>query len=240
MNARNRWSQILVVVGGITMLVGAVDPMEGSLTMHDYIARTTVAVGLLMFGTTAFAEEFKSLFDGKNLTGWEGNMDHFRVQDGAIVGGSLKARIPRNEFLTMKKEYSNFELRLKAKLIGENANGGIQIRSRRIPKHHEMIGYQVDMGQAWWGKLYDESRRRKVLAGPKDENKRQKLIKLGDWNDYVIRCEGHRIQIWLNGIQTVDYTEPDKSIEQTGLIGLQIHSGTPSESWYKDIRIKSL
>jgi hypothetical protein len=208
--------------------------------MHQYIAHSIVAVGLLMLGSTTFAEEFTSLFDGKNLTGWEGNMDHFRVQDGAIVGGSLKARIPRNQFLTMKKEYSDFELRLKAKLVGQGANGGIQIRSRRIPNHHEMIGYQVDMGEQWWGKLYDESRRRKVLAGPPDEKQRVKLIKLDDWIDYVIRCEGRRIQIWLNGTQTVDYTEPDKSIEQTGLIGVQIHSGPPSEALYKEIRIKIL
>lgn len=208
--------------------------------MHPYIAHTIVAVGLLMLGTTTWAEEFTSLFDGKNLTSWEGNMDHFRVRDGAIVGGSLTARIPRNEFLAMKKEYSDFELRLKAKLVGQGANGGIQIRSRRIPNHHEMIGYQVDMGRQWWGKLYDESRRRKVLAGPADEEARLKLIKIDDWNDYVIRCEGRRIQIWLNGTQTVDYTEPDASIEQTGLIGLQIHGGPPSEAWYKDLRIKTL
>ena len=103
-----------------------------------------------------------------------------------------------------------------------------------------MIGYQVDMGEQWWGKLYDESRRRKVLAGPADEKERVKLIKLDDWNDYVIRCEGRRIQIWLNGTQTVDFTEPDKSIEQTGLIGVQIHSGPPSEALYKEIRIKIL
>lgn len=204
------------------------------------IAHTTMVAVLLLLRGTVLAGEFTPLFNGQDLAGWEGNQDHFRVQDGAIVGGSLKARIPRNEFLTFHKEYSDFELRLKAKLVGEGANGGIQIRSRRVPDHHEMIGYQVDMGKEWWGKLYDESRRRKVLAGPEDEEKRMKLIKFDDWNDYVIRCEGRRIQIWLNGTRTVDYTEPDADIEQTGLIGLQIHGGPPSEAGYKEIRIKTL
>jgi hypothetical protein len=62
-------------------------------------------------------------------------------------------------------------------------------------------------------------------------------LKPGAWNEYVIRCVGPRIQLWLNGVQTVDYTEPDRAIEQEGLIGVQIHAGAPAEAWYKDIRI---
>ena len=182
---------------------------------------------------------FVSLFDGKTFKGWDGNLDHFRIQDGAIVGGSLKERIPRNEFLTSAKEYSDFELRLKFKLLGKGANAGVQIRSKRIPDHNEMIGYQPDLGEGWWGCLYDESRRRTVLAGPPKEE-RNKPVKANDWNEYTIRCEGPRIQLWINGKQTVDYTEPDKSIPQTGLIGLQIHGGDPSEAWYKEIRIREL
>ena len=120
-----------------------------------------------------------------------------------------------------------------------SANAGIQIRSRRIPDHHEMIGYQADMGQHYWGALYDESRRRKVLASA-DRAELDKILKLGDWNDYVIRCKGKRIQLWINGYRTVGYTEDDHSIEQTGVIGLQIHGGKASEAWYKDIRIREL
>ena len=87
--------------------------------------------------------------------------------------------------------------------------------------------------------MYDESRRRKVLAGPAKELV-AKAVKRGQWNDYVIRCEGKRIRLWINGHNTVDYTEPDDTIEQVGLIGLQIHSGAPSEAWYKDITIEEL
>jgi hypothetical protein len=182
-----------------------------------------------------------SIFDGKTFSGWEGNRDFFRIEDGAIVGGNLKERIPRNEFLCTEKEYDDFELRLKVKLLGDagTANAGIQIRSRRIANHNEMIGYQADMGQHYWGCLYDESRRRKVLAIA-DRAELDKVLKVGQWNDYVIRCEGKRIRLWINGCQTVDYTEPDDGIEQTGLIGLQIHSGPPSEAWYRDITIEEL
>lgn len=212
-------------------------------------ARRLVLLVLMLGACTAstLAEEkedgFTPLFDGKSFAGWEGNLEHFRIEEGAIVAGTLKKPIPRNEFLCTKESYGDFELRLKAKLIGEGDNAGIQIRSERIPNHHEMIGYQCDMGRAFgrniWGALYDESRRRKILAEG-EQAKVLKAFKKNDWNEFRIRCEGPRIQIWLNGTQTVDYTEQDQKIKLTGLIGLQIHGGKPAEAWYKDIRIKPL
>jgi len=184
-------------------------------------------------------DEAVSLFDGESFDGWEGNLEMFRIRDGAIVGGTLEGRVPRNEFLCTTREYEDFELRLQCKLLGQGANAGIQIRSKRIPDHHEMIGYQADMGDGWWGCIYDESRRRKMLTRPPREL-RAKIIRRDDWNEYVIRCQGKRIQLWINGTQTADYTEPDPSIPQRGVIGLQIHGGPPSEAWYKDIRVKEL
>jgi hypothetical protein len=182
-----------------------------------------------------------ALFDGRTFYGWEGNLDYFRIEDGAIVAGSLAKATPRNEFLSTKQVYGDFELRLKVKLLGDpaRANAGIQLRSRRIPNDSEMIGYQADMGQQYWGCLYDESRRRKVLAQPDAAAVRQ-ILKAGDWNEYVVRCVGPHIQLWLNGAQTVDYTEPDESLEQTGLIAVQIHAGPPAEAWYKDITIRTI
>lgn len=181
------------------------------------------------------------LFDGKSFAGWSGDTAKtFRIADGAIVGGSLKEKVPNNEFLTHEREFRDFELRLKFKIVGESkVNAGIQIRSRRIPNHFEMIGYQADLGDNYWGSLYDESRRRKVLAAA-DAKQVAQVLKLGDWNEYVIRCEGKRIQLSINGTPTVDYTETDDSIEQTGLIGLQIHGGPPTEAWYKDIEIREI
>ncbi|HEX2521880.1 MAG TPA: DUF1080 domain-containing protein [Terriglobia bacterium] len=181
------------------------------------------------------------LFDGKSFEGWEGDTEKtFRIQDGAVVGGSLSSKVPRNEFLCTRKSYKNFVLRLKFKLLGTGANAGVQIRSKRIPDHHEVIGYQADMGDPeWWGSLYDESRRKKVLAKA-DLEAVNKVLKRNDWNEYVIRCEGKRVQLSINGLQTVDYLEPDDSIEQSGVICLQIHGGSPSEAWYKDVSIEEL
>ena len=182
---------------------------------------------------------FISLFDGKTFESWEGSRDVFRIEDGAIVGGTLSENVAHNDFLCTVASYDDFELRLQCKLLGDNANAGIQIRSRRVPDHYEVSGYQADMGQQYWGCLYDESRRNKVLARPEPE-KIAEVVRTGQWNDYIIRCEGKRIQLWINGFQTVDYTEPDDTIPQSGIIGLQIHGGPPSEAWYRNIRIKPL
>jgi hypothetical protein len=195
--------------------------------------------------TASFAAESGktvSLFDGKTFKGWEGDTNKtFRIQDGAIVAGTLSAKIPRNEFLCTTRNYTNFVLTLKFKLLGgEAANAGVQIRTKRIPNHHEVSGYQADMGDpAWWGCLYDESRRNKVLA-KSDMEKVNKVLKRDDWNEYKIKCEGKRIQLWINGLQTIDYTESDPKIEDYGVIAVQIHAGPPSEAWYKEISIQEL
>jgi len=185
------------------------------------------------------ADGFKLLFDGKTFNGWKGNLQVFRIENGALVGGNLQAALPNNEFLRSEEEYENFELRLQFKLVGTQSNGGVQIRTAEIPDHHEVIGYQADMGDGWWGCLYDESRRNRVLAGPPAEE-RDKLVRANDWNDYRILCEGKRIRLWINDQPTVDYTEEDPEIVQKGIIALQIHSGPPAEASYRHIRIKVL
>lgn len=186
---------------------------------------------------------FVRLFNGANLDGWEGDPTVFRVSDGAIVGGSLDSPVKHNEFLCTTREFGDFELRLQARLLGQGQNAGIQFRSRRVPDHFEVSGYQADMGRFGkdniWGALYDESRRNKFLAVP-DQAAIVKTVREKDWNDLIIRCEGPRIQIWVNGLQTVDYTENDISISRSGVIGLQIHGGAPAEAVYRNIFIKEL
>lgn len=206
------------------------------------VCMTTVLLTPL---TMVAAEEKKSdattavLFDGKTLEGWDGDASVFRVEKESIIGGQLKDKIPHNFFLSSKEEYSDFELTLEFRLIGEGTNAGVQLRSKRIPDHHEMIGYQADLGQNYWGALYDESRRNKILAAPKKEEL-DKVLKRDDWNKYRILCEGRHIQLWINDFQTVDYTEADEAIEQKGLIALQIHGGPPGEAHYRNIRIRRI
>ncbi|NBO92389.1 MAG: DUF1080 domain-containing protein [Planctomycetia bacterium] len=182
------------------------------------------------------------LFDGKTFNGWDGDTAKtWRIEDGVIVGGSLDQVVPRNEFLCTLKKYADFELKVEFKLLGDpkQVNAGIQFRTKRIPKHHEVIGYQADIGQYYWGALYDESRRNKVLATPKKEQV-EKLIKHDDWNEYTIRAEGSRIRLWLNGTLTVDFTETDPKIERDGIIGLQVHGGAKAKVFYRKVTIEEI
>lgn len=183
------------------------------------------------------------LFDGRTFDGWQGETTKiWRIEEGAIVAGSLTETVPRNDFLCTTRSYGDFVLRVKFKLTGTEGfiNGGIQFRSQRATKPaHEMIGYQADIGDKYWGSLYDETRRNKVLAQP-DDKALAGLVKIGDWNDYEIHAQGPRIRLVLNGRQTVDYTEPDDTIPRSGLIGLQVHGGGKARVFYKDITIEEL
>jgi len=183
------------------------------------------------------------LSDGKTFKGWTGDTNKtWHIRDGAFVGGSLKEKVPRNEFLRTDREYTNFVLKLKFKLEGTNGfvNGGVQIRSQPAKSPpNEMVGYQCDMGEGWWGALYDESRRDKVLVKPAPDAVK-KALKPGDWNEYSIRARGNRIQSAINGVIMIDYTEPDATIPQYGFIGLQVHGNGVTEASYKDITIQEL
>ena len=194
-------------------------------------------------GAEQAAEKSAALSDGKTFAGWVGDTAKtWRIVDGAFVGGTLTDKVPRNEFLRTTRPYTNFVLRLQFKLIGTEGfvNGGVQVRSEPAKNPpNEMVGYQCDIGEGWWGALYDESRRNKVLIKP-DAADVAKAVKKGEWNTYEIRCEGRRIQTWINGVKMIDYTELDEKLPQHGLIGLQVHGGGKSEASYKDIRITEL
>ena len=144
-----------------------------------------------------------SLFDGKTLNGWEGSA-LWRVEDGVIAGGSLTETVKHNDFLASTRDYTNFIVRFQIRLLGTNGflNSGFQVRSQRVPKNHEMAGYQCDYGEpAWYGCIYDESRRNKVISGSDMKTLRPALNKdVQGWNDYVIRADGARITTWINGV----------------------------------------
>lgn len=200
---------------------------------------------LLLLGSSAstFAGDPVKLFDGKTFAGWEGNTESvWRIEDGALTAGSLDKKQEKNDFLATTQEYSDFELTIKWRLQGTEGfvNGGVQFRTKRIPNHHEVSGYQADLGAGFDGALYDESRRNKILAKPTEDVLVKALKPLGEWNEYRIRAEGPRIQLWLNGVQTVDFTEDDPKVEKTGIIAVQIHGAATSIVQYKDVEIVEL
>ena len=185
------------------------------------------------------------LFDGKTLDGWESpTPELWKVEDGCLTGGDGTTRVPHNDFLCTKASYGNFILRLKIKLTGDPKSGlinsGVQIRTARKPGHFEVSGYQCDYGDPdWWAAIYDEGRRDKLMA-KSDMAALDPVLKRGDWNEYVIRAAGPRIQTWINGVQGVDYTEAEANIAPSGIIGIQVHGGGNTKIQVKDITIEEL
>ena len=152
-----------------------------------------------------------------------------------LVGDS--SGIKQNNFLATDASYGDFILKFSVRLANDSGNSGVQFRSVRVPGH-EMSGYQADIGPGYWGSLYDESRRNRVLkpAAPKA----LEALHKGDWNHYVIRVMGDEITLSLNGVESARYTETDSGIARDGRIAVQIHAGGPMKVEFKDIYIQPL
>lgn len=211
--------------------------------MKSLLFYSTIIGFFLMSFVPQSAVKPVRLFDGKTFKGWSGDtVNTWHIENGMLVGGSTEKTVPHNDFIVTTRTYANFIMKLKVKLTGSEGfiNSGIQFRSKRLGNPpYEMEGYQADWGEGYWASLYDESRRNKTLIKP-DSVQILKWIKINDWNDYEIRAEKRHIRLYINGNQTVDYTEPDTSIPQSGLIGFQIHGGGKAKVYFKDIFLEEL
>ena len=188
--------------------------------------------------------DFKPLFDGKTLNGWEGDVSKtWRVEEGAIVAGTLDKMAPENQFLCTTAKYRDFHLKLQFKIEGTEGyvNGGIQFRTERITDPpNEVSGYQFEVDNDNAGFIYDESRRHRWLTPP-NTLYTQSITRHGQWNDVDIVCNGAHIQTWLNGYPVTDYTETELlSALRAGVFAVQVHGGGKTKVSYRSIRLKSL
>jgi putative membrane-bound dehydrogenase-like protein len=176
----------------------------------------------------ATPENAKDLFNGKDLTGWIGDPKLWSVQNGEIVGKS--PGIKHNQFLMSHLAATDFRLSIKVKLVPNKENSGVQFRSEAVDGG-EMRGPQADVGQGWWGKLYEENGRGLIW-----QKSGEPFVKVDDWNEYLIVAEGAHIKTWINGHLCVDLN--DEKVSRRGIFGLQIHSGGPMEVRFKDIKFE--
>ncbi len=235
----------------------------------------STATLVLLLSTVAIAEEkaaddgFKSIFNGKDLDGWDGDPRLWSVKDGVIHGETTpENKANGNTFLIWQGgKPGNFELHITFRCNATN-NSGIQYRSKHItekPRNKWVVrGYQHEIRNEnkfpnISGFIYDEGGKRRRIclvgetavwtkAGKKlsdekliDEAGFQKLFKLNDWNDVIIKAEGNRIRHYMNGKLILDFTDKHPELAlSSGVIALQLHAGKPMWAEFKDIRIKML
>jgi hypothetical protein len=226
------------------------------------------AVALLHLAAAA-EPGFTPLFNGRDLTGWQGNPALWSVQDGAITGVTkADPKLTHNTFLVWTNgTVADFELRLSYRIVA--GNSGIQYRSKVLRQGDFgpiVGGYQADFeaGKTYSGILYEEQGRgilaqrgqkTVIKADPADASKHtvdvtgsvgdsaaiQARIKAEDWNDYIIVAQGNHLQHFINGQATADVVdEQTAKAARDGVLALQIHVGPPMIVQFKDLRIKRL
>ncbi|MEL6104915.1 MAG: family 16 glycoside hydrolase [Planctomycetota bacterium] len=206
----------------------------------------------------ANAQEYQSLFNGKDLSGWVGNQEFWSVKDGAIYGQTTKDKPTKgNTFLIWDGgDVSDFEFRVKVRFSGNNS--GVQYRSERIgkPEDYAVKGYQADLHPKpeYFGMLYAEKWRgivaqrfQRVVVG--EDGKPKVVGEVGDrnqelvddqWNELTIVAVGNRQIHQVNGVTTMDLTDNHPDAKRKGILALQLHAGKPMTVEFKDVRLRSL
>jgi hypothetical protein len=176
---------------------------------------------------------WQSMFNGKDLTGWHALGDaQWTVQDGAIIGRSPSDKAGYG-WLVSDKEYQDFHLALRFRM--PKGNSGIQFRSWQVD--NMIHGYQADLASdSDWisGHLYDQNERGVYVKTDKDFTN---LIDWNGWNTYEITAIGPRIQLFINGIQSIDHKDTERL--RKGVFAFQVHAGILMITEWKDIRIIS-
>lgn len=223
------------------------------------VAALAIALSVPAAAAEKDEEGFKKIFNGKDLTGWDGDPRLWSVEDGVIRGETTADKsTPHNTFLIWRGgKLADFELRLSFRIT--RGNSGVQVRSKEFDKWR-IKGYQAEVAPARkeMGLFYDEAKRgvlatagQKVRIAPDGEKKVEKTIappekvqalyKEKDWNEYTIIGRGNRLIQKINGIVFSELTDEQESMRDLeGLLALQIHTGPPMLVEFKNLRLKVL
>jgi len=230
--------------------------------MKPLLRTSLLALQLTYFIASISAADFKPLFDGKTLNGWQAkDMSYWSVRDGAITAESTPDHpCVKNQFIVWQGgEVADFELKVRFRVKGNGCNSGVQIRSV-FREDGLAVGYQADIYQSggYLGGVCDEIHKRKgkellTANGKKtviDKSGKRTATNIGAtaklnpwpaWNDYHIKAKGHQIVLSVNGVtcsELIDMEEGHFDLE--GKLGLQLRSGKPMTVQFKDIVYKEL
>ncbi|MFO0960668.1 MAG: PVC-type heme-binding CxxCH protein [Isosphaeraceae bacterium] len=178
----------------------------------------------------ATKENARMLFNGRDLALWDGDGNLWSVQDGEIVGKT--AGLKENHFLRSQMAAKDFRLNFEVKLVRDEGNSGVQFRSQPLPEG-DVKGYQADIGNGWWGKIYEEHGRGLIGKEPGEGT-----LKPGEWNSYELIANGTHIETRING-KTVNKID-DPNGARVGIFALQLHSGGATEVRFRNFTLEPL
>ena len=189
------------------------------------------AIATTYAGQSATPRVDGTFFTGNDLDAWSTSQpEYWSVKGGTIVGHSTE-KVPKNEFLWSDVTVKDFYLSVDVKITPDNRNAGIQFRSKKTNADGQALGYQADVGEGVWGKLYHEHGRGKLDWN----NHADKAVKRGGWNRYEILAVGHRIWSAINGTLCVAINDPKG--ELAGKIAFQLHSGPAQTVLYRPVKL---
>jgi len=189
--------------------------------------------------SVCFAQQEIVLFDGETLDGWSvkpEDKSFWSVEDGVIVGHNDGKSMSQNTYLFSDKKYEHFEFSCQFRMTGDG-DSGIQFRSQN--ENWEPKGYQAGIGNptAWGGVFTEKGQKELAVANLK---KVLPAVKQKGWNEYVIRANGPRIQLYINGVETVNYLERDPAVPYKGVFAIELQKGAASKIEVKDIKLVKL
>ena len=213
-------------------------------TTHRYFS-TIVLVAISFCSSSAFADDWATLFDGINLHDWNPTRDNtqFALTDGAIAGTSSD----KTQFLHTIEKYGDFELELEVKLHDTDLNSGIQIRTQLTRTNDagktrpSVHGPQVDIGKSPGRSGHIFNQGNGAWITPKEDWKSHKHMINGQWNKVRILAVGPRIQTWINGKQVADVTDEKAYAKYpAGVIALQVHGVKKSPEKARHVSFRSI
>ncbi len=181
---------------------------------------------------TGTSETIK-LFNGKNLDGWRGNEKLWSVEDGVIVGKNSEP-VPVSTYLMTERNFSDFRLLATVKLVRSEMHSGIAFWGRNAPDKGDPYTYagHLVMFPSGWG-MHDLFGRNGL---PPSGEPAKKVGKQHDWNDLEILAQGNRVRLAVNGVEVLDWRDPEPDRIKEAPIGLQLHSNkVPQEVHFKDL-----
>lgn len=214
------------------------------VTTHPHYP-TIVLVAIFFCCSSAFADDWATLFDGKSLEGWKPSRDNtqFAIADGVIVGTSSG----QTHFLHSIEKYGDFELELEVKLHDTDLNSGIQIRTQLTRTNDagtarpSIHGPQVDLGKSPGRSGHIFNQGNGAWITPKEELVRNEAMTNGEWNKLRVLAVGPRIQTWINGKQVADVTDDEAYAKYpSGVIALQVHGVKKSPEKARHVSFRSI